>query len=240
MRLADFNIYRDLLLDHAGADLQPNKSFLLASRLSPIAKRWGFHNLSEMTLSMKGMPDKQLIQDIVQAVGDTETAFFDDFAFFEEARRDILPGLAKITGRKIRIWCAACASGQEAYTMAILLAELGLETRAEILATDLNEEALAQARHGQYSHHQVQSGLPTRLVLRYFTQKDNQWQARREIASLIRFEAFNLLGDMTALGVFDLILCNNVLGGFAPDVREKTREKLQSRLVAGGILHIRN
>jgi chemotaxis protein methyltransferase CheR len=145
-----------------------------------------------------------------------ESFFFRDKVPFEHFRDTIMPALlsARAQSRRIRIWCAAAATGQEPYSLAIALKELGKDLRGwrvEIVATDLSTEVLEKARAGIYSQFEVQRGLPALMLIKYFAQVGEHWQIAPEIRAMVKFMPFNLLGDFAPLGRFDVVLCRNVL-----------------------------
>ncbi len=145
-----------------------------------------------------------------------ESFFFRDKLPFEHFRDTIMPALlaARAASRRIRIWCAAAATGQEPYSLAIALKEMGKDLRGwriEIVATDLSTEVLEKAKSGIYSQFEVQRGLPALMLIKYFTQVGETWQIAPEIRGMVKFMPLNLLNDFSHLGRFDLVLCRNVL-----------------------------
>ncbi|HRQ61397.1 MAG TPA: CheR family methyltransferase, partial [Alphaproteobacteria bacterium] len=181
MRLVDFDIYRDLLKERSGLTLTPDKCYLLESRLSPVAKKWGYNSLDTMTIALQAVPDKKMVKDIVEAMTTNETSFFRDQGPFDRLKEIVLPHMLKnrINHRRMRIWCAAASSGQEPYTIAMILKEMDtqfLGWRNEILGTDISEDILARARDGLYTQFEVQRGLPIQLLMKYFTQQGEKWQ----------------------------------------------------------------
>jgi chemotaxis protein methyltransferase CheR len=240
MRITDFDIYRDLLKEKSGLSLTPDKSYLLESRLSPIAKKWGYTSMESMTLALQGVPDRHLVSDVVEAMTTNDTSFFRDGAPFDTLRDTILPWLVKkrAAQKKIRIWCAAAASGQEPYSVAITIKEKGLPPgwKTEILATDISSDAMEQARNGHYSQFEVQRGLGVHILLKYFEQDGTKWKIGDDLRKMVRFEQFNLLDSMKKLGMFDVILCRNVLSLFDDPVKKSVLEKLAGQLEKDGFL----
>ncbi len=219
MKVADFELYKDLLLEQSGLVLTPDKSYLLDSRLTPVAKKWNFVSIEIMTLQLRALPDDDLISDIVEAMTTTETSFFRDTKPYIEFEQFILPQLIKQRkGKKhLRIWCAASASGQEPYSLAMILKDneaLLKGWKIEILATDLSANVLEQAKRGIYTQFEVQRGVPIAYLVKFFEQINEKWRLRDEIRGMVAFRSFNLLEDMDRLGPFDLIFCRNVLGYF--------------------------
>jgi chemotaxis protein methyltransferase CheR len=224
MKITDFDIYSDLLKEKSGLSLTPDKSYLLESRLGPVAKSRGFDNLDAMTAALKGVPDPALITEIVEAMTTNETSFFRDMRPFDIFKETVMPYIkeARATKRKLRIWCAAASSGQEPYTLAILLNEMKAEMPGwnfEIVATDISRDVLDLAKRGLYSQFEVQRGLPITLLMKYFTQVEDKWQINDEIKSYIKYDYFNLLDPMSRLGTYDIIFCRNVLIYFDQDTK---------------------
>ncbi len=241
MRIADFAMYSDLLKRKSGMLLTADKSFLLDSRLTPVAKKWGFASLEAMTGVMRGVPDAALVKDVIEAMTMTETAFFRDDVPFKEFAQVALPYLAKKRGknREIRIWSAACSSGQEPYSLAVTLLEnqhLFPNWPLKILATDISEAALEKGRNGDYSQFEAQRGIPINILLKYFEQKDGYWGAKPEVREMVTFENFNLLNDMGPFGEFDAIFCRNVLTYFDEPLKKDVLSRLSRQLHPDGFL----
>jgi chemotaxis protein methyltransferase CheR len=153
---------------------------------------------------------------VVEAMTTNESFFFRDKIPFEHFRDTIMPALlsARAASRRIRIWCAAAATGQEPYSLAIALKEMGQDIRGwrvEIVASDLSTEVLEKARSGIYSQFEVQRGLPALMLIKYFSQVGENWQIAPELRAMVKFMPLNLLNPFSHLGRFDLVLCRNVL-----------------------------
>lgn len=195
-----------------------------------------------MTAALQAKADKGLTHEIVEAMVERDTSFFRDAWPFYMFRDEILAALKKsrASQKKIKIWCAAAATGQEPYSLCMTLRESGADFtgwKFDILATDISSSALEQAKNGAYSQHEVQRGLPVRLLLKYFKQGDGAgWQINSDIRKMVRHQSFNLLDNMAVLGKFDVILCRNVLGGLGENVRQKTIEKLAGQLAPDGFI----
>ncbi len=243
MKVADFELYKNLLYEKSGLVITPDKSYLLDSRLTPVAKKWNFMSIELMTLQLRALPDTDLVRDVVEAMTTNETSFFRDAKPFTEFENFILPNLIKTRAAKktIRIWCAAASSGQEPYSLAMILKEkeaLLKGWRIEIVATDISEDILEIARRGIYSQFEVQRGLPVTYLLKYFEQINEKWRLKDDIRSMIKFGYFNLLSDMTKLGTFDVIFCRNVLIYFDEKTKGKTLDKMAERLDKDGLLFL--
>lgn len=244
MRITDFDLYKNLLKEKSGLVLPPDKSYLLDSRLSPIAKKWGYPSLEALTKALQGVPDKDLVNDIVESMTTNETSFFRDSRPFDLFKDFVLPYiLEKRAGQKqMKIWCAAASSGQEPYSLSMILKDLeatgfqGWDT--DILATDISNEITEQARDGIYSQFEAQRGLPIQMLMKYFTQIDDKWQIKDEIRQMVRYDIFNLLDDMAGLGTFDIIFCRNVLVYFDKATKTQVLGKLARQLAPDGFLFI--
>jgi chemotaxis protein methyltransferase CheR len=192
-------------------------------------------------LALKSNVDAALMTAVVEAMTTNESSFFRDKTPFEHFRRTIMPALlaARRQSRTIRIWCAAAATGQEPYSLAICLQEMAgaiAGWRIELLATDLSGAALNRARNGLYSQFEVQRGLPIKLLVKYFRQVGEAWQIAPDICGMVRFRRFNLLSDLASLGTFDVILCRNGLIYFDQDTKIDMLHRLAEALSSDGYL----
>ncbi|MBX2833703.1 MAG: protein-glutamate O-methyltransferase CheR [Micavibrio sp.] len=243
MKIIDFDLYANLLKEQSGLSLTQDKSYLLESRLGPIAKKWGFASLDAMTVSLQGVPDKGLINDIMEAMTTNETSFFRDTKPFDLFKGMVMDYMktARSGPKKLRIWCAAASSGQEPYTLSILLHEMMPQLpgwKFEIVATDISQQIIDQAKTGIYSQFEVQRGMPTMMLMKYFTKIDDRWQVKDNVKSLVQYSTFNLLHPMDSLGTFDLIFCRNVLIYFDQQTKGKVLENMKGRLSSDGFLFL--
>ncbi len=243
MKIVDFELYKDLLYTKSGLQLTPDKSYLLDSRLTPIAKKWGFPSLDVMSGSLRGLPDPGLVKDIVEAMTTNETSFFRDTRPFDNFEKYVLPHMIehRAKAKRLRIWCAACSSGQEPYSLAMILKEKATQIsnwHIEILATDLSDDILEHARQGLYSQFEVQRGLPVTYLMKYFSQDNEKWRISNEIKHMVRFENFNLLERMSALGNFDVIFCRNVLIYFDNETKTRVLMNMSQQIASDGFLFL--
>ncbi len=241
MKVADFELYKSLLYSKSGLVITPDKSYLLDSRLTPIAKKWNYPTLEMMTLQLRALPDPKLIKDIVEAMTTNETSFFRDTKPFTLFQETILPHMIanRASKKSIRIWCAACSSGQEPYSLAMILKDKEAQLkgwRIEIVATDLSDDILDQARKATYSQFEVQRGLPIQYLMKHFTQVGETWALKDEIKSMIKFSTFNLLDEMTKMGQFDIIFCRNVLIYFDEKTKAGILGKMERQMEKDGFL----
>jgi chemotaxis protein methyltransferase CheR len=237
----EYDYLRNLLRRRSGLVLTDDKRYLLESRLSPIARRIGAADLSDLVRRLQATPSEGLVAEIVETMTTNESFFFRDKAPFEHFRDFIMPELLskRQSERRIRIWCAAAATGQEPYSVALFLSEMGNKLAGweiEILATDLSTEVLERARSGFFSHFEVQRGLPIQLLLKYFSKAGDEWQIAPQIRAMVEFRPFNLLDDFSRLGVFDVVICRNVLLYFGPDNKKNVLERLATSTAPDGFL----
>ena len=212
----DYEYLCKLLKARSGLVLSSEKHYLVESRLLPLARKAGLFNLTGLVAKLKAPDSEALTVEVVEAMTTNESFFFRDKVPFDQFRETIMPALLKArpSSRRIRIWCAAAATGQEPYTLAICLKEMGQQLkgwRVDILATDLSTEVLEKARSGIYSQFEVQRGLPVMMLIKYFSQLGEMWQVVPEIRGMVKFAPLNLLSDFSHLGTFDLVFCRNVL-----------------------------
>lgn len=209
----DYEYLQKLLKDRSGLLLSSDKQYLIESRLLPLARKAGFSGIGELVQKIKN-GSEALIVDVVEAMTTNETFFFRDKIPFEHVRDTVLPQLlkARVNRRSLRIWCAAASTGQEPYSLAMILKEaLPPGWRAEIVATDLSQEVLEKAKAGIYSQFEVQRGLPIQMLVKHFKQVGDVWQLNPDIRAMVRYQQTNLLHEFSHFGVFDIIFCRNVL-----------------------------
>lgn len=237
----DFTFYKTYLDKHTGLALTPDKTYLLETRLSPVVKKWDFSSLTDMTVTLRRNPERKLLQDVIDAMVTNETMFFRDERPFTYFRDTVLPSIVALRAdrKSLRIWSAACSTGQEPYSIAMSLAEIipDMETwNIEILATDISDTVLKQARTGKFNQFEIQRGLPPRMMEKYFVKSDKGWTVCERIRKCVRFENFNLLDRMTHLGIFDMILCRNVLMYFSEETKQRILANMVNRLSTNGFL----
>jgi len=211
----DYDFVRGLLKERSGLVLSAEKQYLVESRLLPVVRKAGLANLGELVRQLK-TPASPLATTVIEAMTTNESFFYRDKVPFEYFTDLVMPALlkARAAERQIRIWCTAAATGQEPYSLAMSLKEMGAALdgwRIEILATDISSSALEKAKAGLYSQFEVQRGLPIQRLLKYFTQAGGLWQISSEIRAMVNYRHFNLLQDFTGFGVFDVVFCRNVL-----------------------------
>jgi chemotaxis protein methyltransferase CheR len=212
----EYDYLRKLLKERSGLVLAADKQYLVESRLLPVARKAAAASLSELVQKLKGAEPEPLTLDVVEAMTTNESFFFRDKIPFDHFRDTIMPALLAARGaqRRVRIWCAACSTGQEPYSLAICLKEMSQQVAGwcvEIISTDISREVLEKAKAGIYSQFEVQRGLPIQLLMKYFTQVGEMWQIAPDIRAMVQYRPLNLLQDFSQLGTFDVVFCRNVL-----------------------------
>ena len=243
MNVTDFELIAQLLKDRSGLALNKEKAYLLESRLNPVARKWKFSGFDELAQAIRTNKNEALLVDVTEAMTTNESFFFRDQRPFDQFNDIVLPHLleARAAKRSFRIWSAACSSGQEPYTLAMLLKEHADKLagwRVEIVATDLSNEILDKAKQGLYSQFEVQRGLPITLLVKHFVQVGDRWQIDDSLSKMIKFQQFNLLGDFSALGRFDVVFCRNVLIYFDLPTKIRVLEGIADLLPPDGFLYL--
>jgi chemotaxis protein methyltransferase CheR len=236
----DYEYLRKVLKDLSGLDLSADKQYLIESRLLPLARKSGMAGIGDLVQKMKG-GSAPLINQVVEAMTTNETFFFRDKVPFDHLRDTIMPEILRTRAvrKSIRIWCAAGSTGQEPYSIAMCLKEMGAVVggwRIEILATDLSQEVLEKSKAGIYSQFEVQRGLPIQLLVKYFKQIGELWQINPDIRAMVQHRQLNLLHDFSQLGAFDVIFCRNVLIYFDLDTKSRIFTRLAKAIEPDGFL----
>ncbi|MCB1490806.1 MAG: protein-glutamate O-methyltransferase CheR [Rhodobiaceae bacterium] len=240
MTPATFAFLADFVKQRSGLVLTADKQYLLETRLLPIARKNNMNTLDDLAGALKTRQTGDLATSVVEAMTTNETFFFRDNTPFENFANVILPDLmARGGSRRVRIWCAAASSGQEPYSLAMQIKEMGAKAAGwsfEIIGTDIDTEILNRAKAGTYSQFEVQRGLPVQMLLKYFTQTGDTWQISSEIRSMVQYRPLNLLRDFSTLGKFDVIFCRNVLIYFDQAAKADVLGRLSSQLQKDGYL----
>lgn len=235
----NYTFLQQYIQKESGIALGNDKLYLLKSRLQPIVEQQRLKSLDELCGRLRANPPEALRRAVVESMTTHETLFFRDPAVFEMLRGELIPELvkARAASKTLRIWCAACSSGQEPYSLAMLLVEMGLTGwNPQILGTDLSSQILARAQSGRFLQIEVNRGLPASLLVKYFQREGLDWQIKDTVRRMVRFTAFDLRHNMQGLGPYDLILCRNVLIYFESDTRKKILAGLRKSLAPGGYL----
>lgn len=243
MRVEDFDMFSTLLKQRSGLVLTPDKAYLLESRLMPVARKWNMKGLEELASTVRTRRDEALLRDITEAMTTNESSFFRDQKPFDQFRQVVLPRMleARAAKRSIRIWSAACSSGQEAYSLSMLLTDEAAKLagwRIEIVGTDISGEMVERAKAGIYTQFEVQRGLPITHLVKHFKQNGDKWQISPQLRQMASFREWNLLGDLSALGQFDIVFCRNVLIYFDQPTKAKVLESIARQMPQDGVLYL--
>jgi len=240
---AAFGTLADLLKSRSGLVIGPDKTYLLETRLAPILKREKLRDLSALAEKLRGRGAEAVARDVVEAMTTNESFFFRDDKPFLHVRAQALPRLAaaRPAGSPLRIWSAAASSGQEAYSLAMIVLEsravLG-DRRVEIVGTDLARDQLARAREGLYTQFEVQRGLPVQMLMRYFKRDDAGWRISEALRAMVQWREWNLLSDLRPLGRFDIVFCRNVLIYFDQPTKTRALDAIAGQIAADGMLYL--
>lgn len=233
----------DLVKSTSGLVITREKGYLVESRLSPLARRKGCESLAEFLDHVMKTRDSSLCEAITEAMTTNETFFFRDKTPFETFENHVLPTLLENAkpGRKIRIWTAAASSGQELYSIAMILNEQRAKLKGatfELIGTDISKEILEKARAGLYSQFEVQRGLPVKLLVNYFKKEGELWRINEEMRAQCVFREANLLHDFKGLGQFDVVFCRNVLIYFDQETKKDVLERIAAQMPENGFLFL--
>ncbi len=224
----------------SGAVLTREMGGAIAMRLMPLARREGFGSVHELIGAARIRADGALWNAVADFLAQSDTRFFRDRALFKRLREDVLPAaLARRGHERIRVWSAACSTGQEAYSTAMLIEEIreqGLNPACEIIATDFSERLIQKAHAGLYTQFEVQRGLPIRKLIAHFEKTGDLWRISDRLRASVTFSAHNLLKHPGALGQFDVILLCHVLGGFDAETRAAVVLRAADALAPHGVI----
>ena len=251
-----FNDLRKAVHDLCGIFVAEDKQYLIVSRFEPLLKRNGLRSYESLVQGLRQANSIQLQEQVIEAITTRETSFNRDGHPFEELRRSILPELAsrlierrataRLLNRNARIWCAAVATGQEVYSVAMAVSDFvssrpGLGLTLDdfpILASDISPASLDRAREGLYSESELRRGIPTGQRERYFLQDERGWVVTGPLRRAIEFRQINLVRPLPNLGTFDLILCRNLLIYLDIEARRRLCQGFHQALNPGGLLMI--
>ncbi|HEX5666420.1 MAG TPA: protein-glutamate O-methyltransferase CheR [Hyphomicrobium sp.] len=238
---SDLAFLQGFLARTSGMALWSEKRYLADARLEPLAKRLGLEGLPALIAKLKRRNDPALDQMVMAAMTTNDTSFFRDRKPFEQFETVMLPALIarRAATRRLRIWCSAVSSGQEAYSLAMMLADHAQDLegwRIDLVGTDLSKDVLATAAQGRYTHFEVQRGVPVRLLLQHFRPEGTEWQISDAIRRAVDFRILNLNDEYPAVGPFDVIFCRNVLLYFEQSRRGDALDRVVTQLADDGFL----
>ncbi len=242
----EFAVFQKFLVDACGISLSESKQYLVKNRLTGLLKESDYSSVAQLINALRSdaVPTR-LRARIIDAMTTNETFWFRDNAHFEELRNVLLPAwAADKTGGTLRIWSAACSSGQEPYSIGICVEEFfrygwtGIRRSVQIIGTDISESVLTEATQAVYNEMALSRGLDETLKSRYFERYQDKWKLKPEIADRVRFQQFNLLKPFTALGRFDIVFCRNVLIYFSEELKRDILARIAKVLNPGGYLFL--
>ena len=240
---AAFAMLAGLLKARSGLIIGQEKIYLLETRLTNILRREKLTDLNALADRLGRPGAETLARDVVEAMTTNESFFFRDDKPFQHFRAQALPRLAaaRPAGTPLRVWSAAASSGQEAYSLAMILAESKAmlnDRKVEIIGTDIAREPLSRAKEGVYTQFEVQRGLPVRLLMKYFKREEPHWRIAAALRPMVQFREFNLLGDLRPLGRFDIVFCRNVLIYFDQPTKTRVLEAMAALMPPDGLLYL--
>ncbi len=235
----NFRFLCQTVYQESGIVLDDSKGYLIEARLVPVAKDEGAASLDGLCNLIRSMGGSRVRDKVVEAMTTNETLFFRDLAPFEALRTVVIPELLqeRRENRLLRFWSAACSSGQEPYSLAMMWLDMGkLAKEIEILGTDLSEEILDKARGGKYIQLEVNRGLPAKYLVKHFQRQNMEWEISSSIRAMVRWKKFNLKDNPILLGTFDVVLCRNVLIYFDVETKRRILHNIRKTLAPGGYL----
>jgi chemotaxis protein methyltransferase CheR len=241
MTALEFDVIRKLLLERSAIVLEAGKEYLVETRLAPIVRQLNLNSIGELIAQLRCQPANGLYRQIVEAMVTTESSFFRDRHPFDDLRKAVIPDLMtrRRDERRLEIWCAACSTGQEPYSIALLIREHFPECagwRISLLASDLSRQVLQKAREGRYTQIEVNRGLPAALMVKYFDQHGTEWQLKPAIRSMVDFQEINLAQAWPVLPRMDLVLVRNVMIYFDVETKKAILGRLARVLRPDGYL----
>ena len=245
----EFKAFAKYIHDISGIYYDQRKAYLFEARLGPLLEKHGLFSYGELYQKAKTDPKRALEKEIVDAISTNETLFFRDAAPFEVLQHKILPDLidARSAGSSssppitVRVWSAACSTGQEVYSIAIVLKELLPDRRkynVRLLGTDISDAAVARASYGKYNKFEIERGLAKDKLQRYFSLNGDSWKINDEIRAMATFKKLNLMRPLNGLGKFDIVFCRNVAIYFSMEDRKRLFENIGDILAPDGYLII--
>ena len=239
IRSENYRFLQQHVYSQAGIVLEDDKHYLFESRLTPIVRQLGLDSINDLCALIQATREPEVGRRVVEAMTTNETYFFRDPAHYEAIRTVLLPRLKeeRRDTKKLRFWSAASSTGQEAYSLAMLLLESALsDWNIQILGTDFSSHVLERAQAGKYQQIEVNRGLPAALLVKYFRRSGMDWQVNEPVRRMARFETIDLRKSMRSLGPFDLVFCRNVMIYFDAGTRKEILKELHGTLFRGGWL----
>jgi chemotaxis protein methyltransferase CheR len=240
---ADFDFVSSLVLKRSAIVLEPEKIYLVEARLLPLVRREGLSSVGELVARMRANVPNGLHQKVVEAMTTNETSFFRDLTPFEALRMLVLPELLqrRAADRRLDIWCGASSTGQEPYTIALILREYfgGFAGwKFGVLATDLSSDVISRAREGTFSQMEVNRGLPAPLLVKYFRRDGTTWQLNEDVRRMVEFRQLNLIDATWGISQTDIVFMRNVLIYFDVATKRLILQRIRKILRPDGYLFL--
>jgi chemotaxis protein methyltransferase CheR len=236
----NYRFLQEYVYRESGIVLDQDKHYLIEARLMPIVTRERLGSLNDLCALLRGVSGAAVKQQVVDSMTTNETQFFREMPHYDALRTEVIPRLVELRQgglRRMSFWSAASSTGQEAYSLAMMLIEMGLaDWHIQILGTDLSTQVLDRARAGRFHQIEVNRGLPVTLLVKYFTRAGLDWQLKDEVRRMVRFEGFDLRQSMRSLGPFDVVFCRNVLIYFDTETKRRIMGDIRGTLFGGGYL----
>ncbi len=239
-----FAYLRDLVRERSGIVLGDDKVYLIETRLSPLVRSQNLAGLPALAAALRGKPFGPLHKAVIEAMTTNETFFFRDLHPFEALKKEVLPPMvaARRAQRRLSVWCAAASSGQEPYTLAMIIREHFPEVltwQLQMIATDISVEMIARCKKGLYSQLEVNRGLPAPLLIKNFTKSEMDWQIKEELRRMVDFRELNLLESWPFQPQsLDIVFCRNVLIYFDVETKKKILGRIRTLLRPDGFLFL--
>lgn len=235
----NYRFLQEHIYAEAGIVLEKDKNYLFEARLAPIVRQLGLSSINDLCAVMRERGETEVARRVVEAMTTNETYFFRDPAHYEAIRKTLLPRLKQERGdtKRLRFWSAASSTGQEAYSLAMLLLEEGFgHWNIQIFGTDFSSQVVERAKCGKFQQIEVNRGLPAAMLIKYFRRSGVDWMLSDAVRNMVRFETFDLRKSLRALGPFDVVFCRNVLIYFDAETRKKILKEIHATLFRGGWL----
>jgi chemotaxis protein methyltransferase CheR len=235
----NYRFLQEHVYSNVGIVLEDDKHYLLESRLAPIVKQLGLASINELCTFLKTGIHSDIGHQLAESMTTNETYFFREPAQFDMIRKVLLPALKEERKdfRNMRFWSAASSTGQEAYSLAMVLLEDGFQDwNISIFGTDYSSAVIKRARSGTYQQIEVNRGLPAQMLVKYFRRSGMEWQLSDSLRSLVQFETIDLRTSLRAMGLFDMVLCRNVMIYFDSETKRKIMKEIHGTMFRGGWL----
>jgi chemotaxis protein methyltransferase CheR len=235
----NYRILQQSVYSHVGIVLEDDKHYLFEGRLAPVVRDLGLSSINELCGMLQNGGNHEMKRMVAEAMTTNETYFFREPPHYDAIKNILIPQLRKSRGdfRRLRVWSAAASTGQEAYSLAMLLLEQGLQDwNIQILGTDFCSKVVERAKSGLYQQIEVNRGLPASLLIKYFRRDGLNWQIRDDVRRMAHFRTIDLRSSLRTLGPFDLVFCRNVMIYFDTETKQKILQEIHSTMFRGGWL----